>query len=45
MAMLEIIGPTLSPFVAKVIAAADYKGLSYTLKDVSMRELSKVCAD
>jgi glutathione S-transferase len=41
--MIEIIGPTVSPFVVKIIAAADYKRLSYTDREhVSIRELSKL---
>jgi glutathione S-transferase len=41
--MIEIIGPTVSPFVVKIIAAADYKRFSYTHReDVSIRELSKL---
>jgi glutathione S-transferase len=41
--MIEIFGPTVSPFVVKVLAAADYKRLSYTHREqVSIRELSKL---
>ena len=41
--MIRIFGPTVSPFVVKVIAAADYKRLSYTHQEhVSIRELSKL---
>ena len=41
--MIEIIGPTVSPFAVKIIAAAAYKRLSYTHReDVSIRELSKL---
>jgi glutathione S-transferase len=42
-AMIEIFGPPVSPFVVKIIAAADYKGLSYTHQaDVSVRDLSRL---
>ena len=41
--MIEIIGPTVSPFAVKIIAAADCKRLSHTHReDVSIRELSKL---
>lgn len=41
--MIEIFGPTVSPFVVKVLAAADYKRLAYTHQEhVSIRELSKL---
>ena len=41
--MIEIFGPNISPFVKKVLAAADYKGLAYTYKNnVSISELSKL---
>jgi glutathione S-transferase len=41
--MIEILGPTVSPFVVKIMAAADYKGLAYTHReDVSIRELAKL---
>ena len=40
--MIEIIGPTVSPFVVKILAAADYKRLAYThTEQVSIRELKK----
>lgn len=43
MAILEIIGPLVSPFVVKVVAAADYKRLPYTHREnVSIRELSRL---
>ena len=41
MTMIEIFGAPLSPFVSKVTAAADYKKLPYTLKDVRFQDLSK----
>jgi len=41
--MLKIIGPSISPFVVKVLAAADYKQLAYTHQDfVSTGELSQL---
>ncbi len=41
--MIEIFGPKVSPFVIKVLAAADYKSLNYTHQEhVSIRELSKL---
>jgi glutathione S-transferase len=42
-AKIEIFGPTVSPFVVKVLAAADYKRLNYTHQDyLSLSELSKL---
>jgi len=44
--MIEIIGPTVSPFVVKILAAADYKRLTYThTEQVSIRELKKYNPD
>jgi glutathione S-transferase len=41
--MIEIIGPSVSPFVVKLLAAADYKGFPYThVEQVGIRELSKL---
>ena len=41
--MIEIIGPSVSPFVVKLLAAADYKGFPYThTEHVSIRELAKL---
>ena len=41
--MIEIIGPSVSPFVVKLLAAADYKGLLYThTEQVGIRELGKL---
>ena len=41
--MIEVLGPTVSPFVVKVLAAADYKRLSYTHREhVSIRELGRL---
>lgn len=41
--MIEIIGPSVSPFVVKLLAAADYKGFLYThTEQVSIRELGKL---
>ena len=41
--MIETIGPKVSPFVVKVLAAADYKGISYThAEHVSIRELKNL---
>ncbi|CAH0991151.1 hypothetical protein SIN8267_01253 [Sinobacterium norvegicum] len=41
--MIEIFGPNVSPFVIKVLAAANYKQLPYThTENVSIRELSKL---
>ncbi len=41
--MIEIFGPNISPFVVKVLAAANYKQLQYThTEHVSIRELSKL---
>jgi glutathione S-transferase len=41
--MIEIIGPSVSPFVVKLLAAADYKGFAYThTEQVSIRELAKL---
>ncbi len=40
--MIEIIGPTVSPFVGKILAAAGYKRLAYThTEQGSIRELKK----
>ena len=40
---IRIIGPGVSPFVTKVVAAADYKRLPYTHQDyVSIRALAKL---
>jgi glutathione S-transferase len=41
--MIEIIGPSVSPFVVKLLAAADYKGFPYThTEQVSIRELARL---
>jgi glutathione S-transferase len=41
--MIEIIGPSVSPFVVKLLAAADYKGFPYThTEQVGIRELAKL---
>ncbi len=41
--MIEIIGPSVSPFVVKILAEADYKGFLYThTEQVSIRELGKL---
>ena len=42
MSKTRIIGPVISPFVVKTLAAADYKGLAYDHAEyVSIRELGK----
>ena len=41
--MIEIIGPSVSPFVIKLLAAAGYKGFPYShTEHVSIRELAKL---
>ena len=43
MAELVILGATLSPFVSKVLAAADYKRFTYTFKEVlKPQDLKKI---
>lgn len=43
MSTIRLLGPTVSPFVVKVLAAADYKAFQYTHTEyVSIKELGKL---